>query len=288
MEDLEYREDYGHDPRARSAFNDLILAIHGLDFTRWVERVGWDPDFVLFSWFRGDEVVAGTAIYSVDLRLGGAWVRTAQISSVGTRPAWRRRGLNAELTRRARAWAASRGHRGTFLFSDDDAVGFYAKQGFEERPEWIHDVAVSSATRPGARAVEYDAEEDRIRRLVASRTPVSHQLGARCEKLVLFHLLYGNAGDLRYVDDLDLLVASEREGDQLHVYDLIGPELPPWREIEPYVVEDGIETVRFWITPDRLDLTDPQPREERGSRLHVGKGEALFPSRGIVPPTAHA
>lgn len=288
MEGLEYREDYAGDPVARAAFHSFLIDLHGLDLTLWEERVGWDPDFVLFSFFDGDEVVASTAIYSLAMILGGTWVRAAQISSVGTREPWRRRGLNAELTRRALAWAKRLGHRGTFLFADADATEFYTKQGFAEQAEWIHTCSVRSASRPGSRNVTYDRDEALIRRLVESRTPVSEILGARSPKLELFHLLYENAGELRYVEELDLLVASERDGEVLHVYDLIGPDLPKWSEIEPFLVGPATRTISFAITPDRLGLTDAVAVEDRSSRLHVLPDEGLIGGRGIVPFTAHA
>ena len=127
------------------------MAVHELDLTKWDERIGWDPDYVPFAFFDGDTVVALTCLYVIDMILGGQWHRVAQVSSVATLPEYRMRGLNAELTRRAMAWVREQGLRGTFLFSDDDATGFYAKQGFVERVEWKHRVEVRSKPRRGRR-----------------------------------------------------------------------------------------------------------------------------------------
>jgi GNAT superfamily N-acetyltransferase len=288
MNGLEYRHDFVSDRGSRTALNDFLIEIHGLDLTLWDERIGWDPDFVPFSFFDGDSVVATTCIYSLDMIVRGEWCRVAQISSVGTRESLRGRGLNAELTRRAMEWVAERGHRGTFLFSDEDAVGFYAKQGFVERPEWKHRVVVTSSSRPAFRVLEYDRDEKLIRRLVETRTPVSKVLGVKAPKLELFHLLYENAGELRYVEELDLLVAVEQEDGVLSVYDLIGPDLPTWAEIEPLVIGSDTRSVLFEVTPDRLGLTDAEAVEDRGSCLHVIEEEDLISGRVIVPFTAHA
>lgn len=288
MGSLEYRACFQDDPAGRAAANENIIAVHGLDLTKWDERVGWDPDYVPFAFFDGDTVVALSCIYVMDMRIRGEWRRAAQFSSVGTLPDYRMRGLNAELTRRAVEWIREQGLRGTFLFSDDDATGFYAKQGFVERSEWKHRVMVRSVPRPAHRLLDYDKDEDLIRRLVEDRAPVSHLLGARSPKHQLFHLLYENAGELRYVEDLDLFVCCEEEDGELRVYDIIGLEMAPWVEIEPRVIGPRTRSVLFEITPDRLDLEGAEPVEDRSSRLHVFPDEDLVQGQVIVPYTAHA
>lgn len=288
MEDLEYRADYAGDARARKLLNDFILDVHGLDLTLWEERVGWDPGFVPFSFFDADGVVASTCIYTVPMILRGEWVRVAQISSVGTRESARRQGLNAELTRRALEWADATAHEGTFLFSDDDATEFYAKQGFVEWPEFNRVVEVTTTARPEFRRLSFDRDEDLLCRLVEGRTPVSLELGARCPRLELFHLLYENAGELRYVEEFDLLATVEEDGDVLIVYDLIGSELPVWQELEPRLLGSAIRSIRFDFIPDRLDLSEATCVETRSSRLHLLEGESLFGPRPMIPFTAHA
>jgi GNAT superfamily N-acetyltransferase len=288
MDGLEYRAHFQDDPAGRAAAKQNIIAVHGLDLTKWDERIGWDPDYVPFAFFDGDTVVALTCIYVIDMIVRGEWSRVAQVSSVATLPEYRMRGLNAELTRRAMAWCREQGLRGTFLFSDDDATGFYAKQGFVERSEWKHRVEVRSKAAPTYRTLDYDRDEDLILRLVWGRTPVSNLLGVRAPRLELFHLLYGYAGEMRYVEALDLIVCCEEESGELSVYDIIGPGLPPWPEIEPQVIGPETRSILFEVTPDRLGLHDAEPVEDRSSRLHVFPDEDLHAGRVIVPYTAHA
>jgi GNAT superfamily N-acetyltransferase len=288
MDGLEYRAAFQHDPAGRRAANENIMAVHELDLTRWDERIGWDPDYVPFAFFDGDRVVALTCIYVLDMIVRREWRRVAQVSSVATLPEYRMRGLNAELTRRAMEWCREQNLRGVFLFSDDDATGFYAKQGFVEQSEWKHRIDVTSKPTPGSRTLGYDQDEDLVVRLVTTRTPVSHLLGVRTSRLELFHLLYGYAGEMRYVEELDLIVCCEEEVGVLSVYDLIGPELLSWRNIEPYVISEDTRRIEFEITPDRLALEGAEPVEHRASRLHVLPGDELIRGQVIVPYTAHA
>lgn len=289
MDGLEYRFDYCDDRRLKNAFNDFLIEIHGLDLTLWEERVGWDRDFVPFSFFEGDRVVASTSVYVMDLLVRGEWRRVAQISSVGTTPRLRRRGLNAELTRRAKEWIAEHAAGGTFFFAADEAVGFYAKQGYVERPEWRAVVDVPPAiANPSYRVLEYERDEERIVRLVEERTPVSTILGVRSPKLELFHFLYENAGEVRYLEEFDLLAAVEVEGSTMSVYDLVGPRLPRWSEIASGLVDPGVREVSFEFTTDRLALAGPRLVEERKSRLHVVEQEDLIVGEVMLPFTGHA
>lgn len=289
MDGLEYRFDYCDDPPLRKAFNDFLVEIHDLDLTLWEERVGWDPDFVPFSFFEGDRVVASTSVYVMDLLVRGEWRKAAQLSSVGTTPRLRRRGLNAELTRRAKEWIARHAPGGTFFFAADDAVGFYAKQGYVERPEWRSVVHVPPRiARPAYRTLDYERDESLIVRLVEERMPVSSVLGVKSPKLELFHFLYENAGELRYLDEFDLLAAVEVEGRTMSVYDLVGPRLPRWSEIAPSLLDPGVREVSFELTPDRLGLEAARRVEERKSRLHVVEQEDLIVGEVMVPFTGHA
>jgi hypothetical protein len=136
--------------------------------------------------------------------------------------------------------------------------------------------------------VDYDQDEDLVVRLVTTRTPVSHLLGVRTSRLELFHLLYGYAGEIRYLEELDLIVCCEEEDGVLSVYDLIGPELPSWRDIEPYVISPETRSILFEVTPDRLALKGAEPVEHRASRLHVLPDDDLIRGQVIVPYTAHA
>lgn len=286
--DLDYHFDYANDVRRQVAFQDFLIDIHGLDLARWEARVGFDPRFVSFSFFEDDRVVASVSIYSIDMLLDGAWKNVAQISSVGTRAEYRRRGLNAELTRRALEWARETGHVGSFLFSDEDAKGFYRKQGFVEVSEWIARLPARARPRTGARQLDFDRDEALIRRLVDSRSPVSHRVGVRSPRLDLFHLLYEDAGNMCYVEALDLLVCAEEKDGTLEVYDLIGPTLPPWAEIEPWLTRLRTRNVDLWLTPDLLQVEDFELVEHRSNCLHVRPTEELFTPPFMIPWTAHA
>lgn len=288
MDSLEYRFAFQDDPAGRRAANQNIIEVHGLDMTQWEERIGWDPDYVPFAFFDGDTVVALSCLYVMDMIVRGEWRRVAQVSSVATLPEYRMRGLNGELTRRAMAWVEEQGLSGTFLFSDDDARGFYAKQGFVARSEWKTRVPVPGDRKKGYRVLNYDADEDLIQRLVRERTPVSHVLGSCNPRLELFHLLYENAGEPRYIEELDLLVCCEVGGHQMTIYDMIGPELPEWSRIVHLLADPQTTMVEFQFTPDRLTLSGAEQVEHVANRLHVFEGEDLIEGQVMVPFTAHA
>ena len=132
--ELQLRTAYWDDLAARGSFKSFIRDIHGLDFSAWESAGFWDDAYRPFSFFVGGEVVASVCLYLLDAVIEGRATKVAQISGVGTRPEWRRRGLNRQLTEMALEWGRSR-FEGLFLFSDTDAIPFYESCGFEPQAE---------------------------------------------------------------------------------------------------------------------------------------------------------
>ena len=192
--DLSFRSRYWDDHPARDAFERFLVAIHGLDLTEWKRRGFWDrDDYLPFSLFDGDRVVASLCVYSMDMVIDGMPRRLGQLSGVGTAPGLRRRGLNRWLTRRAVAELGPI-HDGFFLFATDGAVPYYRRCGFEPVMERAAVLRVGAVrARPGARKLDMSLDRDveTVYRLACERTAVSDVLGTLNARLLMFHALYG-------------------------------------------------------------------------------------------------
>ena len=93
MEDLEFREAYWDDRKARQAFKEFLVEIHGLDLSAWEQAGFWDEDYRPFTLFdAAGRVVSSVCVYSVEMLVHGESCRAAQISGVGTLPDRRRQG----------------------------------------------------------------------------------------------------------------------------------------------------------------------------------------------------
>lgn len=287
---LTLRTDYWDDPLATRAFQDFMVDTFRLDFGPWRELGYWDPDYRPFSYFSGSRVVSNVCVYSLPMVVQGRPVRAAQISAVGTVPAYRRRGLNQELTQRAEDWARPQ-HRFCFLFADDDAVPFYRKLGFEPVPESQPVLPVRGARpRPGLCRLDLGRREhlSLIHDLAQSRTPVSSELGVLSSKLLMFHVLLPLRGHAYHDPELGVVVLLKREADRVTIYDVVGPSVPEFRALYPYLAAETDREVVFAFWPDRLQIREEvHLRELKSNNLHV-KGEIDLSRPVLFPFTSHA
>ena len=52
-----FRSAYTAEPRLRASFKSFLRSIHRVDLDSWDECGYWDPRYMPFSYFEGDEVV---------------------------------------------------------------------------------------------------------------------------------------------------------------------------------------------------------------------------------------
>jgi ribosomal protein S18 acetylase RimI-like enzyme len=289
---LRYREAYWEDRDARRAFQAFLHEIHGLDLVRWEAAGQWDDDYRPFSFFdREGRVVSSVCLYSLDMVVEGSPRRAAQISGVGTLPAYRRRGLNRELTERAIAWAQAAGHAFFFLFADEGALPFYEACGFQQLAESVPSVAVDSVVaRPGAVVLDPNEAVDRQRlvRAVQRRTPVSERLGVLSAPLFLYHAVYPQWERLLHIPDLDVIVACRHRGERLTLFDVVGERIPTLDRLLPHVATPDVKEVTFRFLPERLDPGPLTWRETTENGLHERGDIPLRGQRFLFPFTAHA
>ncbi|MBN1552132.1 GNAT family N-acetyltransferase [bacterium] len=255
---LELRKAYWDDPESRSAFKNFMRNIHGLDFTDWEAAGYWDDDYMPFSYFEGDRIIASVCLYFLDVVIDGQQMRTVQISGVGTLPEWRCRGLNRRLTEAALEWAEGK-HTGIFLFSDTEAIPFYSKCGFTPIDEYV-EMCDAPACAGCQSAVKLDpakpADRDRIFALASRRTAVSDRFGVLNPKLLMFHALYMLPNDIYAIPDLGCIVFYRRTADRLMIFDIIGERMPLLKDLYPCISHQNDRYLEFHFHTDKLGLTN--------------------------------
>lgn len=277
------RSHYWDDAKAKAAFKKFILNIHGLDFTEWDTLGFWDPTFTPFSYFEGDRVVSSVCVYPLRAIIDGKETKLLQISSVGTHPDFRRRGLNKKLTEAGLAWAEGK-HEGVFLFSDDEAIPYYERQGFKLIDEFIHVCRpMPTPFRQGAVRLDPENTNDlkRIQGFVENSIPISSKLSTINPRLVMFHVLYFMRDAVFEIPDLDCLVFFKRKDGKLSIYDIIGSQIPVFDDLYPYLADGTDRLVEFHFHTDQLDLTDVKEKLIKGNNTMVKPG---FPIRDPVFP----
>jgi GNAT superfamily N-acetyltransferase len=250
------KSDYWEDDSAREAFKAFMLRIFSLDFSEWEAAGYWDDAYTPFSFFEGDELVANVCIYLLDAIVEGKRTRLAQVSGVGTLPRWRRRGLGRELLEIGLDWARGR-HEGVFLFANEEATTFYEGCGFRATPEYLMRAEVEPVSRvPGAVKLDCRSQHDldKIYQRSRSRAPISNVLGVLSPRLLMFHALRGLRNHAHEILELDCIAFYERQDDRLTLYDVVGPRVPRFAQLYPYIRHERDRIVEFHFSTDRLGL----------------------------------
>jgi GNAT superfamily N-acetyltransferase len=284
---LSFRTRYWDDPDARAAFIAFIKTIHNVDFTEWNAAGYWDEDYVPFSYFSGDRLVANACIYTMQAIVHGEPCRIAQVSGVGTVPEYRLKGLNRRLHETALRWALAE-HRFAFLFADDDAMPFYAKVGFRRVADHAPFVRLQGTSpRRGLEVMDLQSrvELDSLYDLACARSPVSGVFANMNPKLVMYHALYTLRAHAYRIRDLGAVVFMRRAGAKTTVYDVLARDLPQFEALYPYLSSGGAEEFEFRFPTDRLGLAGVGLRQIK-SNAHVIGADAL--DHWVFPFTAHA
>ena len=285
-----YKENYWDSPKLKQEFIDFLIEIHGLDLSLW-DRLGfWDNLYRPFSYFSDNKLVSNVCVFSMDMTVMEKPCRVAQVSAVGTRPEYRRRGLNLELTQKALTWARDN-HDFFFLFADEEAFQVYKKCGFRRTDEYKASVSVKGqVARPGA--VKLDIQQadhlELVHRMASDREPASNLLGVSNKRLFMFWCVYFLSDQIYYIPECDVLVLYKRDNGLVSVFDIVGKGMPAFAEIYPYICDERDEVVEFLFMVDKLDLESVEHTKIVENGTHLLGNFALENTRFVFPYTAHA
>ncbi len=286
---------YWNDPRSKAAFCELARDCFGLDFSAFDAAGYWDDAYRPFTFFDSEgRALANVCAYSMDLVVAGRPVRAVQLSTVATRPEFRRQGLARVLVDRAVDWARASGHEFTYLFANNDALGFYSALGFRPLAERSTTLLLDRVPtlRSGARILDLSAAADRdlLFSLATNRTPVSAELGAHNGRLLMFHALGSHRSGTVHIPSMDTVVLLSRSGGTLTLFDVVARRLPSLADLLPYIGAETDREIEFRFMPEGLgDLSALGRPESRpaDNGLHVRGTVPLQPGR-LFPATSQA
>lgn len=288
------RSAYWHDRGAKLAFIAFLREIHGLDLTAWDESGAWDALYEPHTLFDGPQPVASLCVYSMPAVVLGQPCRVAQISGVGTLPAWRRLGLNRRLHESVLPQVL-RTHRFIFLLADDEARPFYRACGFMPMANAVQHLTTSPrvgqgpAWRPTRRLdMAVAAERRRLEDLAEASALPSDRLSIRAPKLVLFHALYGLRDDVHQIPELGAIVLMRRSAERTVVHDILAREMPPLEALLPYLRPVQGQEIEFRLGVDRLAPPPMTLRERHDDHLHVMGDLDGLARPWLLPATAYA
>ncbi len=288
--DLTCREGYWDAPERKKAFMDYLVQVFDLDLSLWDKLGFWDDQYRPFSYFHNDVVVSNVCVYSMDMTVQGRRRRVAQLSAVGTLPEYRRRGLSRQLMQTAMDWASDT-HDCFFLFADEHAYSFYKACGFRKVTEFKTRLSATGIpARPGINQIDMNEPHDiqLVYGIAEGRAPVSNMLGVCNAKLLMFWCLYGLRENVYHIPDLDILILYKRAGELVTIYDIVGPTVPTFADIYPYIADPGDTAVEFLFMTDKLQISNFEHLPVDGNGTHLHGSFPLESTPFILPFTAQA
>ncbi|MBL4937429.1 GNAT family N-acetyltransferase [Clostridium sp. YIM B02515] len=238
--------NYMDNEKYRSSFNKLAVGTFGLDFEDWYKNKLFYNRYICYSFVDRDEIIANISINKMNLIIKNQKKKALQIGTVMTHPEYRNQGLSAALMKHI-IEKYENDYDIIYLFANDSVLNFYPKFGFKKAEEYFYelDAAQINKKQSQIRKLNKENEEDYkiILRLAENRQPVSQKLGI-CNDIwpLLVYCLYEYSNDLYYLEDEDIIVIAVREGDRLHIYDIL--------TLEPFILDNIIE--KFVLESDKI------------------------------------
>ncbi|MBD2494477.1 GNAT family N-acetyltransferase [Nostoc sp. FACHB-280] len=235
-------------------FNLLELVFPGIrDGAEQIQRLGvsWESASTPFIKFQNDIAISHVGVLEIPMQIMSQTLTVGGIHAVATHPEFQRRGYYREVMTEVLKYCDQL-YKTLVLTTSNPEI--YTPFGFRIIPEYLFQTKCKlQAGSNGFRVLDIADHQDLelLHRLLEVRSPVSHIVGIFNEK-PLFCFNEGGRS-LYYAADLDLISCMSRENQQLHIFDLVAPQIYPLTEILariPY----SIEEVFIYFSPELLDI----------------------------------
>lgn len=227
---MEYRliSDYKHIEIYKESFNELAQKIFGIDFRKWDENGCWNDNYICYSFIYREQVIANASINKMTVVCNGIEYKAIQVGTVMTHPEFRNQGLSKKLLNHI----IEKYENETdfiYLFANKTVLNFYPKFGFENVQEssfslYIADLKKQPVPTKTIRPLDIENLNDLLlmKEFAKKRTSISTKLAVKNnEHLLMFYFLLVFNDVIFYIEEEDVIVLFKKEGEQLHIYDVI-------------------------------------------------------------------
>lgn len=266
---MELRKNVRENKDLRDSFNQLAEDTFGIHFGQWHARGYWTEKYVPFSYIEGDRVIANVSVNLIDFIMAGEEKKAIQIGTVMTHPDCRNRGLSTDLLKSVLAEYRDQVDF-VYLFANQNVLEFYLKFGFQAQQETLFSMVPGTVGKVSERKLDMEEEADRnlAYGIARDRLPVSNRFGTKnTGELFMFYALYAFPDNLYYLEEEDVVVMFQRDGERIDLFDVVCRENVNVRKIAEKLADDDTRQIVFHFTPE----------ETEGMRADVFHGdEVLF------------
>ena len=280
------KRSFAEDPTLSPKLFDLLeTTFPGISQTaQLIQELGqaWESVSTPFMYFQAEQAISHVGVLEIPLTLMGRPINVGAIHGVCTHPAYRRQGYYRKCMESALDYCKTRYETLVLTAAQPE---FYSPFGFRVLKEHAfvtkcsptrktNEFRILNLTVPGDRAL--------LNRLLDERQPVSNIVGVRGEKAVF---CFNEASrPLYYAAGLDLMVVMEINGDQLHLYDIVGDK-PCKLACILERIPQPIEKTIIYFNPDRLDVSaQPFPHLLEGDSYLMVKGPFIAETQAFMLP----
>jgi len=276
-------KNYKDDDKLRSSFNKLTRKTFGFDFEQWYQQGYWKERYIPYSLLYNDVIVANVSVNITDFIINGELKHTVQIGTVMTDELYRNQGLVRKLMETVLQDYEEQSDL-IYLFANDSVLDFYPKFGFEKADEYQCVKQIKKKDTDFAiRKLDMDKENDKniFTRLVYSAIPISKISMLDNFNLIMFYCSSYMKENIYYIEDLDIAVIAEYDGEKLYLQDVFSEMDFNLNMITNALLTKVNTTVILGFTPLEDESYSTQILKEKDTTLFVrGEniiGKAMFP-----------
>ena len=270
--------------KVRKNYFEFINQAFGLDFTPWSQS-GFSGSFIPYTLFDGDAAVASVGIAISNFKWKDSLKKYAQISTVATGQAYRKKGLSRWLmTNVINEWKDKADS--IYLYANDSVVDFYPKFGFEATNEYRYKL-IAAKKQGNFRKLNIKDRDDvaLLIRKYHESNPFSLIPTHENAEMMMFHCVTFLQENIYYIEQYDAVVIADYENDDLFCYDIFTNANCSIYDVLGVLVSNNTKTITLGFTPKFSDNYSIEKVCEEDTTLFVLHGkENLFCDNKITLP----
>lgn len=292
MTNYELVYDYKDNQKYRESFNELAKLVFDLDFSQWYEKGCWNDQYSCYSYIDGEKVIANASISKMTVAVNGKDYKAIQVGTVMTHPDYRHKGLAKKLMNEI-IHKYEKQCDFIYLFANETVIDFYPKFGFtrvQESRYFLNADGLQKKSNKTIRKLNVENINDvfLLKLYAKERIPVSSVLDVKeNESLLMFYFLIAFPNSIYFIEDEDIIVLFEIEGEELHLFDVVSRSMIDVIEVLNYITSWDVKRIIFHFIPDCQNL-ESEEIETEDDVLFVRPMIKFGTERPLFPLTSHS
>jgi len=248
---MEYQfvKDYSDNEMLRKSFSELAKETFGIDFEKWYDAKGWNSNYIPYSFFHDNRIIANVSVNRMELMIFGELHKAIQIGTVMTEKSHRGQGLASRLMEKVLE-DFDEEYSVYFLAADEKAVPLYERYGFSPIKTERIILETSCFSKREMPLVSEPISIEDLLEYKRTSLPLSTKFSAiGDEHILVFYYVHGFDRCTYKLSD-DILVLFEMEENELHLYDIFSKKKIVLKKIIEEILPEDAEKIIFHFIPD--------------------------------------